>query len=228
MVNSMKSACSDTSLLGTFSENHDQPRFAYGTPDMTLAQNIVAFTMLADGIPIIYQGQEQHYNAAGTDTTGTDPYNREAMWFSDYAKDVTLYEEIAKLNAARKNAIADDDSYLTYQNYAMETSLGWAAFRKGKMVSVLTNEGSAAGSSTAKFASGYAASTSLTDILTCDTLSVDSSGQMSVPMNGGLPHIYYPSDSINDLCSGSSKAKRTPAPDRVLHNRWNRGLSNES
>jgi alpha-amylase len=28
MINTMKTACADTTLLGTFIENHDNPRFA--------------------------------------------------------------------------------------------------------------------------------------------------------------------------------------------------------
>nr|POF01092.1 alpha-amylase [Quercus suber] len=227
-LNTIKDECSDTSLLGTFSENHDNPRFAYKTSDMALAKNLVAFTMLNDGIPIIYQGQEQHYDAAGTDSTGTDPFNREALWFSSYARDVELYEIIAKLNAARKNAIADDNTYLDHQNYAMHTNTGWVAFRKGKMVMVLTNEGAAAGTSTAKFASGFDASVSLTELLTCKTITVDGSGNISVPMQGGQPRIYYPTDSSNGLCPSPYKSTRAPARKRIVHNRWNRDASSRT
>jgi hypothetical protein len=59
----------DTSLLATFSENHDQPRFASYTPDLAvsklyhffsrqhtepyqLAKNVLTFNFLVDGIPI--------------------------------------------------------------------------------------------------------------------------------------------------------------------------------
>ncbi|EDN95007.1 hypothetical protein SS1G_10882 [Sclerotinia sclerotiorum 1980 UF-70] len=59
--------CKDTTLLGTFTENHDQPRFGNYTSDLTLAKNIITYTMLADGIPIIYQGQEQHFHVAYSD-----------------------------------------------------------------------------------------------------------------------------------------------------------------
>lgn len=51
-VKAMNSQCKDTTLLGSFSENHDQPRFAYYTSDLVLARNIIVFTMLQDGIPI--------------------------------------------------------------------------------------------------------------------------------------------------------------------------------
>jgi alpha-amylase len=32
----MNSECKDTTLLGSFSENHDQPRFASYTDDLTV------------------------------------------------------------------------------------------------------------------------------------------------------------------------------------------------
>ncbi|KAI9767536.1 MAG: Alpha-amylase A type-3 [Geoglossum simile] len=74
MMKEIESNCGDPSLLGTFSENHDLPRFAHYTSDMALAKNVIAFTILADGIPIIYQGQEHHFDGS------SDPANREALW----------------------------------------------------------------------------------------------------------------------------------------------------
>ena len=101
MIDSIKN-CPDTSLLGTFSENHDQPRFASLNGDIAAAKNVLAFTMLTDGIPIVYQGQEQHYNAEGGSST---PYNREAIWLSGYNTDAELYQLVTSLNAIRHNAI---------------------------------------------------------------------------------------------------------------------------
>lgn len=129
MINTVKSKCSDSTLLGNFIENHDNPRFAsyvltfqannYAseclltissyTDDMALAKNVAAFTIMADGIPIIYAGQEQHYNG------GSDPYNREAVWLSGYNTDSALYKLIAKANAIRSHAINHDDRYLSYK-----------------------------------------------------------------------------------------------------------------
>lgn len=51
MISKVNDGCKDTSVLGTFSENHDLPRFASIVPDLALAKNAVAFTILADGIP---------------------------------------------------------------------------------------------------------------------------------------------------------------------------------
>lgn len=109
-INTVRSMCSDSTVLGSFSENHDQPRFASVTQDVSLAKNIIAFTILADGIPIIYQGQEQHYDARGGSTV---PYNREAIWFSGYNTEVALYQFIKTLNAIRTYAISASSGNLT-------------------------------------------------------------------------------------------------------------------
>jgi len=71
-----EAGCKDSTLLGTFFENHDNPRFAFGTGDWSLVKNALVFNMLSDGIPIVYQGQEQHFNG------GDDPGCREALWTS--------------------------------------------------------------------------------------------------------------------------------------------------
>lgn len=70
--------CKDATLLGTFFENHDNPRFPSATKDLSLVKNAMAFTIMSDGIPIVYQGQEQHYEG------GDDPGCREALWLSGY------------------------------------------------------------------------------------------------------------------------------------------------
>ena len=51
-VNEIKTTCTDTTLLGSFLENHDVRRFASLTNDVSLTKNAIAFTMLQDGIPI--------------------------------------------------------------------------------------------------------------------------------------------------------------------------------
>ena len=208
-INTVKSDCSDTSVLGSFSENHDQPRFAYLTEDMALAKNVVSYTMLADGIPIIYEGQEQHLNASGGSSTGgNEPYNREAIWPTGYNTNVPLYELIRKLNKARKHAISDDSSYLMYQNWPIYTDTSTLAVRKGNMVTVLSNKGADGDSYTQSIPAGYDSGVKVTELLTCKTLTADSSGNIIVPMAAGQPRIYYPSSSLTGSGLCESKHKR--------------------
>lgn len=64
----------DLSVLGNFIDNHDVERFLHRQNDPALFWNALAYTLLAEGIPILYQGTELMF--AG----GDDPKNRESMW----------------------------------------------------------------------------------------------------------------------------------------------------
>jgi alpha-amylase len=74
---------------------------------MSQAKSVIAFLFFADGIPIIYAGQEQHYDGEN------DPYNREPVWWSGYNRNAELYKFIATTNAVRKLAIQKDSNWLT-------------------------------------------------------------------------------------------------------------------
>jgi alpha-amylase len=194
-LNTMKTACKDNTLLGSFSENHDLPRFASITSDTALAQNIIAYTILADGIPIIYAGQEQHYSG------GNDPSNREATWLSGYSTTSTLYKHVASLNQVRNQAIYKDSTYLTYKNWVIYSDTTTIAMRKGydgkQIITVLSNKGSSGSSYTLSLRNtGWSARTSVVEMLTCTTASVDSSGNLQVPMASGLPRVYYPTAQL--------------------------------
>jgi alpha-amylase len=172
---------------------------------MALAKNVIAFTMLTDGIPIIYQGQEQHYNALGGSST---PFNREALWLSGYNEDAELYQLVKTLNTIRRRAISDDATYLAYQNNAVWSDTNNIAMRKGSMFTVLTNSGSGAGNTTLSIPSGYDDGVQVTELLGCTTLT-SSDGTLSVPMSGGVPRIYYPTVGIAGagLCDDAASKK---------------------
>ncbi|KAJ5368735.1 uncharacterized protein N7496_008495 [Penicillium cataractarum] len=195
MINTVKSTCSDSTLLGTFVENHDNPRFASYTDDMSLAKNAAAFTIMADGIPIIYAGQEQHYSG------GSDPANREAVWLSGYSTESELYKLIAKANAIRSHAITESDTYITYKNYPVYQDGSTLAMRKGdngtQTITILSNLGASGSQYTLSLGNtGYDVGTALTEIITCASITVDSSGNVPVPMASGEPRIVYPSSNI--------------------------------
>jgi alpha-amylase len=213
-VNTLKSDSKDTSLLGSFLENHDQPRFASVTQDMSLAKNAIAFTVLKDGIPIIYQGQEQHYSGSGT------PNQREAIWLSGYSTTATLYTFITTLNALRSRAIAQDSTYLSYQAYPVYSDSNTIVMRKGytgyQVIGVYTNVGSS-GSKTLTLTSsmtGFTASQSLVDVLSCTAFTADSSGNLAVTLSSGLPRVFYPLARLtgSGICpslTGSSTSSST-------------------
>ncbi|KAI9657628.1 MAG: hypothetical protein M1821_002804 [Bathelium mastoideum] len=198
-INTMKSTCKDTTLLGSFSENQDMPRFAQQNGDINAAMNVVAYTILADGIPIIYEGQEQHYNSEGGSGV---PFNREAVWLSGYNTDVPLYNTVAQLNQVRNHALSVDGEYLTYQNWPIYTDTTTVAMRKGAdgqaMITVLSNKGSDGASYTQNIPNtGLAGGAGVTEILSCDTLTANSDGSLNVPMAQGLPRVYYLTSTLS-------------------------------
>jgi alpha-amylase len=194
-INTMKSTCKDTTVLGSFSENHDLPRFPSYTSDMSQAKNMIAFTILADGVPIIYEGQEQHYSGNG------DPYNREAVWLSGYSTSAPLYGFIAAVNQIRNVAISRDANYLTYQNWVIYSDTTTIAMRKGfdgkQIITVLSNKGAYGASYTQAIGNhGWTSGTQVLEVVTCQTLTVDGNGNLQVPMAQGLPRIYYPTANL--------------------------------
>ncbi|GAB7352422.1 hypothetical protein MBLNU459_g2841t2 [Dothideomycetes sp. NU459] len=205
-INEMKSDCSDTTLLGSFLENHDNPRFPSYTSDISLAKNAIGFAMLADGIPIVYQGQEQHFSG------GAVPNDREAIWLSGYSTTATLYTYITQVNAIRKQAIAKDTGYLTYKAYPVYSDSQTIVMRKGttgsQVVAVFNNRGaSGSGSFTLTAAdSGFTSGEALTELLSCTTYTTDSSGNLAVTVTSGLPQVFYPSSLVSGsgLCGTSS------------------------
>ncbi|ODM22588.1 Acid alpha-amylase [Aspergillus cristatus] len=210
MINSVASDCAEPTLLGNFIENHDNPRFASYTDDYSQAKNVLAFLHFADGIPIVYAGQEQHYSG------GSDPYNREATWLSGYSTTAELYQFIKRTNEIRSLAIASDSSYITSKNNPFYTDSHTIAMKKGstgsQVVTVLSNYGSSGSSYTLNLSgNGYSSGTKLMEMYTCTTITVDSSGNIAVPMASGLPRVLMLASSAasSGPCASSSSTTTT-------------------
>ena len=201
-INTMKNTAIDLSLYASFLENHDQQRFAYRTRDMSLAKNAIAFTLLMDGIPIVYQGQEQHY--AG----GDDPHNREALWFSKYNTKSELYTFIATLNKLRTRAIKQDAAYLEYKSWPIYSDAHTIAMRKGfdgyQVVGVYSNVGAGAsfGVTLKSAQTGFRAGEQLVEVLSCRLVSADGNGNLPVSSRNGSPKVFYPLARLtgSELC----------------------------
>ena len=193
----MQSDCSDVTLLGSFLENHDNPRFPSITSDISLAKNAIAFTILMDGIPIVYYGQEQHFSG------GIVPNDREALWTSDYDTSSTLYTFIAGINSIRNHAISEDDAYVTYNADVTYSDSSTIVIRKGdtgsQIVSVHSNLGASGSSYTLTLSSaetGFTDGESVTEILTCTAYTVGSGG-LAVSMASGLPRVFYGTSALD-------------------------------
>lgn len=144
---------------------------------------------LLAGIPIVYQGQEQHYAGSGT------PHNREAVWFSGYSTGSELYKWIAKLNKIRSHAIADDAEYLSNMRVIYSDNHNIAT-RKGQLVGVFTNVGSSS-SATVMVPTGFGGGTRLVDVMSCNSHTTEGDGRLTVHLAGGLPAVLYPADRLS-------------------------------
>lgn len=183
-LGSVNTTCRDPTLLGTFSENHDNPRFPSLTGDMNLAMNIIAFTILADGIPIIYQGQEQHFSG------GNDPENREALWTSGYSTKAPLYTFIASVNQIRNQEIYKSPAYLTSRTSVAYSDDHNIAIRKGHILTVFTNSGPNLQSDNLTLSdTGFGANEQMVEILTCSNSTMNANGSLDVSLASGRPQV---------------------------------------
>ncbi|KAK4229500.1 family 13 putative glycoside hydrolase [Podospora fimiseda] len=216
-MNILKGAAKDLSLYGSFLENHDVARFASFTKDMALAKNGIAFTILKDGIPMIYAGQEHQYAGTGV------PNNREALWYSGFNTNAELYKWIAKLNQFRNRVISEDSRYLTYNAWPIFSDSRSVAIRKGhdgaQVISVFTNAGSNSSPSVtlASSATGFGANQRIIDVMSCDVFNTDGGGSISVTLNGGVPRVLYSLSRLSGsgICpdsTGNPTATVAPVP----------------
>lgn len=167
------------------------PRFASKTGDLSQAQNVIAYTILADGIPFIYAGQEHQYIG------GADPTNREATWLAGYNTSAPLYQLTARLNQVRNTAIYQDANYVTYKNWPIYNDASTIAMRKGldghQIVTVLNNRGQGGDAFTLYLPNhGWAVGTQVLEVLGCTTATVDGNGYIPIRMGQGLPKVLYP------------------------------------
>ncbi|KAI5358679.1 Putative glycosyl hydrolase, family 13, catalytic domain, alpha-amylase, Alpha-amylase, domain C [Septoria linicola] len=195
-INWIKYTCSDTTLLGSFLENHDNPRFASFTSSITRIKNAMAFQMLSDGIPIVYQGQEQKFSG------GLVPSNREALWLSGFDRSTKLYVHIQKLNQIRSWAIFQDAGYVTFKSTPTAISSTTIVMRKGnagkQIVGVYNNWGpDYSGTVTvSSSSSGFTENLAVTEILLCTSMMTDSRGNLGLAITNGQAQVLYPTASL--------------------------------
>ncbi|RDA88845.1 hypothetical protein CP532_5468 [Ophiocordyceps camponoti-leonardi (nom. inval.)] len=123
-------AFSDPTVLGTFIDNHDVPRWLSQKNDHSLLKNVLTYVLLARGIPILYYATEQGY--AG----GHEPWNRESLWHTGFNTQSDLYRFISKVSSVRKAAggMPDNDHV-----HLMVEDTGYAWSRAGGNVIALTS-----------------------------------------------------------------------------------------
>ncbi|KAF2443476.1 carbohydrate-binding module family 20 protein [Karstenula rhodostoma CBS 690.94] len=201
MINTVNSSFADPAALGTFIDNHDNPRWLSQKNDQTLLKNALAFVILSRGIPIVYYGTEQGY--AG----GADPANREDLWRSGFNTQTNLYKAIAKLNSARKAAggLAGNDHvhlYVTNQAYA------WS--RANSNLIVLTTNGGGSYNAQHCFNTQKAYGQWTNTYGDGATVTADSNGQVCVQVTDGEPVILVAGGTATPTYARRTTMRTTP------------------
>jgi alpha-amylase len=79
---------------------------------------------------------------------------------------------------------------------------------KGPLVSILTNAGSGSGNHTFALessVSGWAANTQVLDVVQCESLTTDGSGNLNVVLNDGMPRVMLAQADAGNVCDGYVK-----------------------
>jgi len=173
----------DPSVLGTFLENHDNARFGSFQKDVTLFKNGLTFTLMTQGIPIIYYGADQGFNG------GNDPNNREAMWTSNFNTNNDLYTFIKNVVGFRK--AHNIQSLAQVQRYSDDN---FYAFTRGNAVFVATtNVGSNGPQITRNITyHPFAEGTKLCNLFYSSDCIMVTKGSFDIVLLHGESKIFYP------------------------------------
>ena len=117
-------------IKGTFIDNHNKPRLLSEQNDKRLYFNALAFVLLSEGIPFIYYGTEQAFSG------GSIPYNREALWTSNYDTHAIFYEFITEIISLRKKFKIWDFPFKE-----IDVNDQFYSFHRGEVFVALTNVG---------------------------------------------------------------------------------------
>ncbi|KAL2312666.1 Alpha-amylase [Schizosaccharomyces pombe] len=177
----------DTTILGNFTENHDVPRFLNRSTDYSLLCNTLTLLLFTDGIPIIFQGQEQMY--AG----GHDPENRDALWTSNYNQQNPIFQFLKKLIKLRQFLVDNVSGFTTELSNMLFVNEHVYVFRRPGVIIVVSNAGSNSDVDTsAEFSITERESLEFIDVLSgsrFSSLPTEDSSTISMNLEFSFPRV---------------------------------------
>ncbi|KAK4684870.1 hypothetical protein P7C73_g5293, partial [Tremellales sp. Uapishka_1] len=179
----------DPTLLGSFLDTHDEPRFAGGVADPTLVENAAVYPFINDGFPIMYQGTEHGLRG------GNDPLNREAIWLHGYDQTTPRYLMFQALNAARRAAAASNPEFYTTTARTFQLNNNSLVVSKAPLLALLNNYGRSSPIRTAHLdviKTSYGPSLLVIDVLSKQIYLTDKTGGLSIPIENGEPRVFLP------------------------------------
>ncbi|KZL76246.1 alpha-amylase 1 [Colletotrichum tofieldiae] len=199
-----RDGCTDIFALGSFVENHDMPRFAVYDEDIALAKNAMAYILLTDGIPTVYQGQEQHFNGNST------PFNREPLWQSKYDTSAPIYTLTSTLLKTRNQLQSMNKDFATTASQQLFVENTHLCLRKGpdgaQVVFCITNK-SSKGDTYQLSVGGFNPGDEVVEVLSCSTSTADGTGNVTLYMSKGEPKAVVPLAALDgtQICSNGTK-----------------------
>jgi alpha-amylase len=184
----------DMQQLATFMENHDMPRFPKdASSDLAVLKSAISWTILTDGIPVVYYGQEQSFS--GQPGLDDDQDARQLMWKSGY-KITPLYRFIALLNQVRK--LSWDAGFGSNLTNVLYTDVNTAATKKGPLLMILSNQGSGSKPMKISFHTKFPTGTVVVDVITGQSITLKHSTKFTIVE--GQPQIYLPYALAVKIC----------------------------
>jgi alpha-amylase len=176
----------DVNLLGTFIDNHDNPRFlnyfsssSSNITAYTLYKNALVLTLFTAGIPIIYYGSEQGYHG------GADPNNRESLW-PNYDMNSELYSFLSSYVAVRKQ-----QKVWNFSQIQRFSSNDFYSFSRGNILICLTNSGSKTVSHTLTYLP-YSNGQVICNVVNSNDCLTVTNNSLTITLDTGLPKVYVP------------------------------------
>jgi len=166
--------------LGTFIDNHDNPRFlSAGQPTQYL--NALTYVLMSTGIPIVYYGTEQDFRG------GNDPFCREPLWPTGFNTNTATYRFLTQVIAYRKKAQVWQSPQV--QRYSTNN---FYAFTRGQVFVGVTNAGSGSSVSYPITYHPYSDGTKLCNVLASNDCVTVANKQFQCTLQNGMPKIYAP------------------------------------
>lgn len=161
------------------------------------------------------------------------PFNREALWTTNYDTTSPLFNLTATLNKLRNHAISIDKRYVTNHSIELHLDNSTYAARKGpegmQIVSIFSNQGSNGGKYQLALTDAYAPGTEVMEVLGCSKQTANDN--LTVEMDAGEPRVFFPVAQLNNsgLCgfekqktvssSNTSAGNNSAQPDQPDNNK---------
>lgn len=180
-VQSYQQYIPDPSLVGTFIDNHDNPRFLTLRNDLVAYQAALTYVLYSEGIPIIYYGTEAALDASNGP--------REILWPTGYNLNSEMAQFLTTVVTFRKKAQVWQ--YPQIQRYSDDS---FYAFTRGDTFVALTNVGNGGASQQRTITyHPYTDGTKLCNLFFPDSDCVTvENGQFQVYLANGQSKIYSP------------------------------------